>query len=73
MARDKIIEEVRRVREPYAARFSYDLDAIYQDMKDRELRGEFTVIRRRPRRPRAPQTKIPRRGAARNAETECGM
>lgn len=53
MARDTIVDEVRRVREQYAARFGFDLDAIYRDLKERERRGEFTVVYRRPRRPRA--------------------
>lgn len=53
MAKDPIIDEVRRVRERYAARFSFDLDAIYRDLKEREMRGDFTVVHRRPRRPRA--------------------
>jgi hypothetical protein len=52
MARDPIVDEVRRVREQYAARFGFDLDAIYRDLKERERQGEFTVVYRRPRRPR---------------------
>ncbi len=36
---DPIVEEVRRVREAYAARFNYDLRAIYRDLKEREKRG----------------------------------
>ena len=53
MARDPIVNEVRQVREWYAARFNFDLDAIYRDLKERERQGEFTVVYRRPRRPRA--------------------
>lgn len=52
MAKDPIVDEVRRVREEYATRFSFDLDAIYRDLKKREHEGEFTVVYRRPRRPR---------------------
>jgi hypothetical protein len=52
MARDTIVNEVRRVRKRYAARFGFDLDAIYRDLKKREWRGEFTAVYRRPRRPR---------------------
>ncbi len=33
---DPIVEEVRRVRDAHAAQFQYDLDAIYQDIKDQE-------------------------------------
>jgi len=52
MARDRIVEEVRRNRERYAARFGFDLEAIYRDLAEREARGEFTTLRRAPRRPR---------------------
>jgi hypothetical protein len=48
---DPIVEEVRRVREEYAAQFGYDLEAIYRDLQEREARGEFTTVRRPPRRP----------------------
>jgi hypothetical protein len=33
---DPIVDEVRRVRDAHAARFNYDLDAIFQDVKERE-------------------------------------
>jgi hypothetical protein len=58
MARDPIVDEVRRIRAAYAARFDYDLNAIYRDLKEREERGEFAVVHRRPRpvrRPSRPQ------------------
>jgi hypothetical protein len=36
---DPIVEEIRKIREEHAARFNYDLDAIYEDCKksEREL------------------------------------
>jgi hypothetical protein len=36
---DPIVEEVRQVREAYAARFNYDLQAIFQDLKEQEKRS----------------------------------
>ena len=33
---DPIVEEVRAIREAYAARFQYDLQAIYRDLKAQE-------------------------------------
>jgi len=33
---DPIVEEVRRVRDAHAARFNYDLRAIFLDIKNRE-------------------------------------
>ena len=53
MPKDKIVEEVRRARERYAARFGFDLDAIYRDLRDRQERGEFQVVHRAPRRARS--------------------
>ena len=33
---DEIVEETRKAREEYAAKFNYDLEAIYQDLKKQE-------------------------------------
>ena len=33
---DPIVEEVRRVREAYAAKFNYNLEAIFADIKKKE-------------------------------------
>lgn len=33
---DPIVDEVRRIRDTHAARFNYDLDAIFKDIKERE-------------------------------------
>lgn len=33
MKDDPIVEEVRKIRERYAAQFNYDLAALYQDLK----------------------------------------
>ncbi len=44
MWKDKIVEEVRKVREEHAAKFGYDLDAIYRDLKKQEKRSKQKVI-----------------------------
>ena len=36
MWNDEIVEETRQVRDRYAAKFDYDLDAIYCDLKKQE-------------------------------------
>jgi hypothetical protein len=36
---DPIVDEVRRVRDAHAARFNYDLDAIFQDIKEQEKKS----------------------------------
>jgi hypothetical protein len=42
---DPIVDEVRRVRDAYAARFNYDLDAIFRDIKEREKRSGLVFVR----------------------------
>ena len=67
MEKDLILEELHRVREEYAARFNYDLQAMYRDLKAREERGEFVVVHHSPRPPRvkvAPKKCATERGAA---------
>jgi hypothetical protein len=44
MSRDPIVAEIRAIREAYAKRFNYDLDAICRDLKKQEKRsGRKTV------------------------------
>jgi predicted RNase H-like HicB family nuclease len=45
---DPIVEEVRRIRDAHAARFNYDLDAIFQDIKEQERKRnrKFTSLTR---------------------------
>ncbi len=67
MEQDPLLEELHQVREAYAARFNYDLRAMYRDLKAREDRGEFVVVHRSPRPPGvkvAPQKHATERGAA---------
>jgi len=47
--RDPIVEEVRRARAAYGAKFGHDLDQIVDDLRRRQDEGEFKVVRRRPR------------------------
>ena len=41
---DPIVEEVRRARDAYAARFNYDLRAIFRDLKEQERRSGRKLI-----------------------------
>jgi hypothetical protein len=36
MSEDPIVAEVRKIREAHAARFDYDLQAIFRDLKEQE-------------------------------------
>lgn len=50
---DPIVEEVRKVRDEYAARFNYDLEAILEDLKKREESSGRRIVRYDPRRLKA--------------------
>ena len=44
MWEDEIVEEVRRVRSEYAAKFNHDLEAIYRDIKEQEKQNQRKVV-----------------------------
>jgi hypothetical protein len=48
---DPIVEEVRKVREEHAARFDYDLEKIFQDLKEQERQSGRKVVSLPPKRP----------------------
>ncbi|MEX0641462.1 MAG: hypothetical protein WD468_02110 [Pirellulales bacterium] len=50
---DPIVDEVRRVRDAYAARFGYDLDAIFRDIKEREKKSGRKFVSFTPDRARS--------------------
>ncbi len=47
---DEIIREVRAIREAYAARFNYDVGAIFRDAKERERQSDRPVVALEPKR-----------------------
>ena len=55
MWKDEIVEEVRKVRDEYAARFNYDLDAIYEDIKKQEMQTERKVVSLLPKKAELPE------------------
>jgi len=48
MPKDPIVEEVRTVRDQHAARFKYDLRAIYEDLKHHEKQTGRQYVRFEP-------------------------
>lgn len=50
MWEDPIVKEVRQAREAYAARFDYDLLAIYRDLKQQEKDSGRQLVSYAPRR-----------------------
>ena len=49
MWKDEIVEEVRKVRDEYAAKFNYDIDAIYKDIKRLEAESGRKFVTLPPR------------------------
>ena len=41
---DPIVDEVRRARDAYAARFNYDFRAIFNDLKEQEQRSGRPLV-----------------------------
>ena len=50
MWQDPIVEEVRQAREAYAARFNYDLQAMFRDLKEQEERNPAKKVSFAPKR-----------------------
>lgn len=44
MINDPIVEEVRKVRDAHAAKFNYDLRAIFEDLKKQEKKSKRKFI-----------------------------
>ncbi len=50
--RDPIVEETRRLRDQYAAKFNYDLDLIFEDIRRRQAESGKEYVTLPPRKPR---------------------
>ena len=48
---DPIVAETRKLRDEYAQRFNYDLDAICRDLQEQQAKSDRTVVKRSPKRP----------------------
>ena len=53
---DPIVQEIRDEREAHAARFGYDLEAIWRDLKEQERRSDRPVVSLQQRRTGQPRT-----------------
>ena len=51
MWKDEIVEEVRKAREEYAAKFDHDIDAIYNDIERRETESGREFVSYPPNKP----------------------
>ncbi len=48
---DIVIEETRKTRNEYAAKFNYDLNAIYEDLKKQEQQNKERRVSVPPKEP----------------------
>ena len=51
MYEDSVLQEVRAAREAYARSHGYDVRAMVADLRERDDRGDWPVVRLAPRRP----------------------
>ena len=49
MWRDPIVEEIRKLRHEYAAKFNYDIKAIGDDLRQRQKKSGRKVVSLPPR------------------------
>ena len=49
MIDDPIVDEVRKARAEHAAKFNYDLDAIFRDLEEKERASGRKYVRYQPR------------------------
>jgi hypothetical protein len=66
MWKDPIVEEVRQIRDENAARFGYDLTAIFIDMKERDEEDRDRLVSRSPKAPKTQGLCAPS-GSSRNS------
>ncbi len=45
MYRDEIVEEIHRYREEYAKSFNYDLNAIFRDLRQKQIDHAHQVVK----------------------------
>lgn len=60
---DPIVDEIRHIRDAHAARFNYDLDAIFRDIKEQEKKSGRKFVSFPPRRAEPIQALRPTRSA----------
>ena len=50
MWKDPIVEEIRAIRDEYARRFNYDIEAMCRDLRTREAQSGHEVVALPPKR-----------------------
>lgn len=49
MRNDPIIEEIHKIRERYAEKFGFELDAMFADLKIKEKQNKRSMVVRKPK------------------------
>jgi len=49
--KDPIVEEIRKLREQYASQFNHDIDAIYDDIQQRQVQSGKKLVSLPARKP----------------------
>lgn len=64
MSKDSVVEEVRAIRDEYARRFGYDIEAICRDLKAQEASCGHEVVSLPPKRIPATEAGLKSKGKA---------
>ncbi len=62
MTIDPIVEEIHQIRQSHAAKFQFDLRAIFLDLQERQKSSGRTYVSLTPRRDNTDQDRLLRRG-----------
>ena len=54
MIKDPIVEDVRKEREAHAAKFDYNIDEIFKDLKEEERKNNREFVKLPPRHVKKP-------------------
>ena len=41
---DPIVEEIHKIREEYAAKFDYDVDAMFEDLRQKQSQSNRKIV-----------------------------
>lgn len=41
---DPIVEEIHKIREEYAEKFNFDIDAMFEDLREKQSKSDHKII-----------------------------
>jgi hypothetical protein len=51
MWKDPLVEEIRKLRDQYASQHNHDIDAIFEDIQQRQAQSDKKMVSFPPRKP----------------------